>query len=81
MLYACYLKKNIMGRSAAIRKNVLLATRVTPKISQTVRQLALRDGLTVSEWIRNLIIMELKKSNMLPNRLMSPTKDNQPSQS
>jgi hypothetical protein len=69
-----------MGRSSGIRKNVLLATRVTPKISQTVRQLAYREGLTVSEWIRNLIVAELKKSNMLPNRLMSPTKDNQSSQ-
>lgn len=70
-----------MGRSAGIRKTILLATRVTPKISQTIRQLAFREGLTVSEWIRNLIGAELKKSNMLPNRLMSPTKDNQLSHS
>ena len=70
-----------MGRSAGIRKTILLATRVTPKISQTVRQLAFREGLTVSEWIRNLIGSELKESNVLPNRLMSPYKDHQPSQS
>jgi hypothetical protein len=61
-----------MGRSSGNSKDVLLATRVTPKISENVRQLSYREGLNVSEWIRNLIVTELKQNNALPNRLNEP---------
>jgi hypothetical protein len=53
-------------------KTVLLATRVTPKIRDIVVQMAHREGLNVSEWLRNLIISELKRNEALPSVLLSP---------
>ena len=61
-----------MGRSNGIPKSVLLATRVTPGIQAKIKQVALREGLYVSEWIRQLIISELKKQNMLGKTLRVP---------
>ena len=62
----------IMGRSGGNTKDILLATRVTPRISENVKQLAYREGLNVSEWLRNLIVAELKKTNSLSSRLKEP---------
>ena len=53
-------------------KNMLLATRVTPRIRDIVVQMAQREGLNVSEWMRNLIIMELKRTEALPSVLRAP---------
>lgn len=61
-----------MGRSSGETKDVLLATRVTPRISYNAKQLAYREGLNVSEWLRNLIVLELKKTNSLPRLLREP---------
>ena len=54
-----------MGRSKGVPKSVLLATRTTPGINEKIKQLAFREGLYVSEWIRQLIIAELRKQDML----------------
>lgn len=56
-------------------KSVLLATRVTPKIKAIVEQMALREGLSVSEWLRNLVVLELKNSEALPSILRIPEYD------
>ena len=48
-------------------KNKLLATRITRKVRDSVDQLAQVEGLIVSEWLRNLIIMELKRADVLPS--------------
>lgn len=61
-----------MPRKNGIAKNVLLATRVTPKIRDIVAQMAYREGLNVSEWLRNLIISELKENQVLPTVFRSP---------
>ncbi len=61
-----------MGRAKGIQKSVLLATRVTPGINAKIKQMAFREGLYVSEWIRQLIISELKKQNVLGNPLQIP---------
>ena len=61
-----------MGRANGIPKSVLLATRVTPGIEAKIKQVAFREGLYVSEWIRQLMISELKKQNMLGNTLRAP---------
>jgi len=61
-----------MGRSKGIPKSVLLATRVTPGINKIVKQIAFREGLYVSEWIRQLIISELKNPDMLGRPLHVP---------
>ena len=63
---------SLMGRSNGIPKSVLLATRVTPGISEKIKQLAFREGLYVSEWIRQLIISELKNQDLLGRPLHAP---------
>ena len=61
-----------MPQNTGTPKNMLLATRVTPRIRDIVVQMAQREGLNVSEWMRNLIIMELKRAEALPNVLRAP---------
>ena len=56
-----------MGKTTSKPKSVMLATRVTPLINDIVNQMAKREGLNKSEWIRNLIIAELKRSKVLPD--------------
>jgi hypothetical protein len=56
-----------MDRSNSNTKSVLVATRVTPKIKEVVEGMAVREGLSVSEWLRNLIVLELKESDALPS--------------
>ena len=55
-----------MPRKSSNPKTVLIATRVTPKIKKIIAQMAYREGLSVSEWLRNLIVVELKKNEALP---------------
>jgi hypothetical protein len=62
----------IVGRTKGQTKDILLATRVTPRISENVKQMAYREGLNVSEWLRSLIVAELKKTDSLPSRLKEP---------
>ncbi|MFA5869706.1 MAG: hypothetical protein WC941_08415 [Candidatus Bathyarchaeia archaeon] len=61
-----------MPKKTGSPKNVLLATRVTPMIRDIVEQMSRREGLNVSEWMRNLIITELKRSQALPTTIRSP---------
>jgi len=61
-----------MPQKSGTPKNVLLATRVTPRIRDIVVQMAQREGLNVSEWLRNLIISELKRNEVLPTVLRAP---------
>lgn len=67
-----------MGRSKSNTKTVLLATRVTPKINELIKQMAYREGLYVSEWIRTVLIGELKKSGLLSTKLIDPTYNKKP---
>ena len=55
-----------MPRKSLNPKTVLIATRVTPQIKEIIAQMAYREGLSVSEWLRNLIVVELKKNEALP---------------
>ena len=61
-----------MGRSNGTPKSVLIATRVTPRINNLVQQLAQREGLYVSEWVRKIIISELSKNDMLSATFYAP---------
>jgi hypothetical protein len=61
-----------MPKKTGTPKTVLLATRVTPRIRDIVVQMAHREGLNISEWMRNLIIGELKRAEALPSILRSP---------
>ena len=64
-----------MGRSNGTPKSVLIATRVTPRIEKLVKQMAFREGLYVSEWVRKIIVEELSKNQMLNTALYPPTQD------
>jgi hypothetical protein len=61
-----------MPRNNANPKTVLMATRVTPRIKRLVMQLAQREGLAVSEWLRNIVVMELKRNSALPAIIQMP---------
>ena len=61
-----------MGRSNGTPKSVLIATRVTPRIDGLVKQMAFREGLYVSEWVRKLIIAELSRNQMLRTGVYAP---------
>ncbi len=71
-LYKNYSWTIEMPQKTGPPKNMLLATRVTPRIRDIVVQMAQREGLNVSEWMRNLIIMELKRAETLPTVLRAP---------
>ena len=61
-----------MGRSTGTPKSILIATRVTPRINGLVQQMANREGLYVSEWVRKLIVTELGARGMLDKGLFTP---------
>jgi len=47
-----------MPKSKAGLKTTLISTRVTPDVKAKLLKEALAEGLTISEWIRVLIISE-----------------------
>lgn len=61
-----------MPRTESDTKDALVCTRVTPYIKDIIEQQASREGLTPSEWIRNLIIKELKNENLLQMVFKTP---------
>ncbi len=63
-----------MPKTDSETKAALLTTRVTPQIKDVVEQQASREGLTSSEWLRNLVIKELKRENLLPTIFKVPSK-------
>jgi len=46
-------------------KTSLISTKVTSRIREIIIQQASREGITISEWLRKLIIKELKSENLL----------------
>ena len=61
-----------MPRTSFDAKTSLVCTRVTPYIKQILEQQASREGLTASEWVRNLITKELKEENLLQMVFKTP---------
>jgi hypothetical protein len=61
-----------MPKTDSNTKTSLMCTRVTPYIKEVIEQQASREGLTSSEWIRNLIIRELKSENLLQTVFKTP---------
>jgi len=47
-------------------KGELLCTRVTLAIKEAVMRESQVEGLTTSEWLRNLVVKELKEREALP---------------
>ena len=54
-----------MPRSRGEYKERLISTRVTLRIAEAVQSAADSEGLTISEWMRNLIIKELKARKLI----------------
>ncbi|MFC1803135.1 hypothetical protein ACFL0D_04110 [Thermoproteota archaeon] len=61
-----------MGRSSSIPKTELIATRVTPRICKIIKAMAASEGLYASEWVRKVIIKELKSNKMLTTNINHP---------
>jgi hypothetical protein len=61
-----------MGRSSGTAKTKLIATRVTPRISRIIKAVAASEGLYASEWVRKVIITELKNSKLLTTSINHP---------
>jgi len=55
-----------MPRIEGYMKDELLCTRVTSVIKEAVVRESQVEGLTTSEWLRNLIVKELKERGALP---------------
>ncbi len=55
-----------MPKTRTGAKSDLLCTRVTTPIKEIIGQQASMEGLTPSEWLRNLIVKELRARNALP---------------
>ena len=53
-------------------KTSLISTKVTTRIREIIIQQASREGITTSEWLRKLIIKELKNENLLPMVFKTP---------
>ncbi len=53
-------------------KTSLISTKVTTRIREIVTQQASREGITTSEWLRKLIIKELKNENLLSMVFKTP---------
>jgi len=58
-----------MPKTTGDRKTEMVATRLTPPLKQAVQKEAQREGRDVSEWLRNLLIEELRERDSLPDRL------------
>jgi len=61
-----------MPRKILGSRKVVIAIRVPPHIKELVCQVAKREDMDVSEWVRNLIRSELDRRGLLHKRLTLP---------
>lgn len=61
-----------MGRSRSKPKTKLIVIRVTPRIRRIIESVAINEGLYTSEWVRKVIIKELKNSKLLTTSISHP---------
>jgi len=61
-----------MPRIDGETKDSLISTKVTPRIKEIIVQQAMREGITASEWMRKLIIKELKSEDLLSTVFQTP---------
>jgi hypothetical protein len=64
-----------MSQKTGTKNTVILATRVTPRIKDILMSIYVHEGLNFIKRLRNLIIMEPKRSEALPNVLRAPIFD------
>jgi len=54
-----------MSKKRLFLKKETLNIRISPRIKRLIEQVALSEGLAASEWVRILIINELRKRGVL----------------
>ncbi|GEM_PF-3346875 len=57
-----------MPRKSGDKKSDIVATRLTPALKRIVEREAHSEGVDTSEWIRNLIIQELNRREVLSRK-------------
>lgn len=57
-----------MPRKSGDKKSSIIATRLTPDLKRIVEHESHREGMDMSEWIRNLIIQELNRRGALSRK-------------
>ncbi len=58
-----------MPKTKSEKKTELVATRLTPKLKKAVENEARQEGMDVSEWVRYLIVTELRERDSIPRKL------------
>jgi len=62
-----------MPKTKVDTKTVMQCTRITPRIKEIIDLTSAQEGITPSEWLRNLILKELRSKNALPTVFRVPT--------
>lgn len=60
------------------RKSVIVTTRLTPEIKNSIDQASSQEGISSSEWMRNIIVKELRTRDLLPVTYILPEIDENP---
>jgi antitoxin component of RelBE/YafQ-DinJ toxin-antitoxin module len=61
-----------LPKSTSETKRSIIYVRVTKRIKDLVKQQAAREGITPSEWVRSLIVRELRERGVLPTLFEVP---------
>ncbi len=62
-----------MPKTKTRNKSDLLCTRLTPEIKSLINHVAAQEGVNSSEWVRKLIIKELRELDALQTQFIIPT--------
>jgi len=57
-------------------KKVMLGFRVPPRIKDFIFQVANSEGMDASEWLRKVVVEELRKRGILPMMMSSDLEEN-----
>lgn len=61
-----------MPKTKAETKDAIIYLRLTSKIRSQIDYQAAQEGVTTSEWLRKLVIKELRERNALPTTFRMP---------
>jgi len=57
------------------KRTIIMNVRMTPEIKDAVDNASSREWLSVSDWIRNIVVNELRARNLLPATYVLPEID------
>jgi antitoxin component of RelBE/YafQ-DinJ toxin-antitoxin module len=61
-----------LPKTKAETKDAIIYLRLTSKIRNQIEYQAAQEGVTTSEWLRKLVIKELRERNALPTTFRMP---------